>query len=217
MEYQTAAIDHRKRRRRRRADRPPISGWLSLSEQFKGNIGRISQALFAELFCHIPLPDSPVDGASGLRYVAITPWSPLTQTLGEDASWTVLPVQAEKQSEEETAGAGPPSIRFPTSSLALRAFAEALQNSPIAKGNTKGRPGVEIRMLEVEPLSLETIYVTVDGDALDKHEEVQRKFGGGFATSRTNGFPGKGKGKAKANLNEVNGDGRRPNAQEQED
>lgn len=217
MEYQTAAIDHRKRRRRRRADRPPKSGWLSLSEQFKGNIGRISQALFAELFYQNPLPDSPVDGASGLRYVAITPWLPLTRTLVEDASWTVLPVQAEKPSEEETTGTGLASIRFPASSLALQTFAEALQNNPIAKRNTKGRPGVEIQMLEVEPLSLDTIYVTVDGDALDKHEEVQRKFGGGFATSRISGFPGKGKGNAKASFNEVNGDGGRPNAQEREE
>ena len=217
MEYETTAIDHRKRRRRRRADRTPISGWLSPSEQFKGNIGRISQTLFAELFPHNPRQDSSVDRGLDLCYVAITPWSPLTLKIVEDASWTVLPVQMEKQNEEETIGTGAFTLRFPASSLALHTFAEALQNSPIAKGNTKGRSGVEIRMLEVEPLRLDTIYVTVDGDALDKHEEVQRKFGGGFAASRINGIHGKAKGKARASFNDVNGDGNRPSTQQQEE
>ena len=217
MEVQATAIDHRKRRRRRRADRPPISGWLTPSEQFKGNVGRISQTLFAELFRHHPLPDSQNDGASDLRYVAITPWSPLTRTFVEDTNWTVLPVQTEKESEEEATGPGVSSLQFPASSLALQTFAETLQNSPLAKGNSKGRHGIEIRMLDVEPLRLDTIYVTVDGDALDKHEEVQMKFGGGFTSSRINGFPGKGKGKARGSLDEINGEDSKPNAQEQEE
>ena len=216
MEYQSTAVDHRKKKRRRRADRYPISGWLMLSEQFKGNIGRISRTLFSELFCHSPLPNLPDDGVSGVRYVAITPWSPVTSNLVEDASWTLLPVQADKESEEEESGAASSTIRFPASSLALQMFAEALQGSATAKGNTRGRLGTEVRMLEVEPLSLGTIFVTVDGDALDKHDEVQRKFGGGFAHSRINGFPGKAKGKTKTTINDIDGEEGKADMQEQE-
>lgn len=216
MEYESTAIDHRKKKRRRRADRYPISGWLMLSEQFKGNIGRISKTLFSELFHHNPLPDSPDDVASDLRYVAITPWSPVTSNLVEDVSWTLLPVQADKESEEEESGTSSPTIRFPASSLALQTFAEALQGSATVKGNTRGRLGIEIRMLEVEPLCLGTIFVTVDGDALDKHDEVQRKFGGGFVHSRIGGFPGKAKGKSKTTVNDIDGDEWRTDIQEQE-
>ena len=216
MEYESTAIDHRKKKRRRRADRYPISGWLMLSEQFKGNIGRISRTLFSELFYHNPLPDSSDDGASDLRYVAITPWSPITSNLVEDVSWTLLPVQADKDSEEGESGTASPTIRFPASSLALQTFAEALQGGATLKSNTRVRLGTEVRILEVEPLCLGTIFVTVDGDALDKHDEVQRKFGGGFVHSRIGGFPGKAKGKSKMTVNDIDGDEWRTDMQEQE-
>lgn len=216
MECESTAIDHRKKKRRRRADRYPVSGWLMLSEQFKGNIGRISRTLFTELFHHNPLPDSPDAGASDLRYVAITPWSPVTSNLVEDVSWTLLPVQADKDSEEEESGTVSPAIRFSASSLALQTFAEALHGGATVKGNTRGRLGTEVRMLEVEPLSLGTIVVTVDGDALDNHDEVQRKFGGGFVHSRIGGFPGKAKGKSKSTVNDIDGAEWRTDMQEQE-
>ena len=216
MEHQSTNVDHRKKKRRRKADRYPISGWLILSEQFKGNIGRISRTLFSELFSHSPLPDPPDDGASDVRYVAITPWSPVTSDLVEDVSWTLVPVQADMGSEGEENGAASSTIRFPASSLALQTFAEALQGSATVKGNTRGRMGTEVRMLEVEPLSLGTIFVTVDGDALDKHDEVQRKFGGGFAHSRINGFPGKAKGKSKTPVNDIDGEEGKADMQEQE-
>ena len=216
MEYESTFIDHRKKKRRRRADRYPISGWLLLSEQLKGNIGRISRTLFSELFHHSPIPDSPDDGASDVRYVAITPWSPVASNPVEDVSWTLLPVQADKESEEEESGTSSPTIRFPASPLALQSFAEVLQGSATVKGNARGRSGTEIRMLEVEPLCLGTIFVTVDGDALDQHDEVQRKFGGGFVHSRIGGFPGKAKGKSKTTVNDIDGDEWRTDMQEQE-
>jgi len=215
MEQQKTITDHPKRRRRRRIDKAPISGWLKPSEQFQGNIGRISRYLFAELFRH----DTEVDHAlPETRYVAIAPWSPLSQDLFEDAAWTILPVQVHEDTEEETDGLGPSTIQLPTTALALESLAEAVQCSPAAKSNGKGRQGAEIRILDVEPLKLEAIYVTVDGNALNEHEEVQKQFGGGFDYTRTKGFIGKGKGKAKtAPHNKANGDGGREQVQEQED
>lgn len=209
MEYPSTAIDHRKRRRRRRADRFPISGYLVPSEHFKGNVGRVSQELFVELFQDSHSQGGNVVGVSGIRYIAITPWSPVTHDLLEDASWTVLPVQEQREGEDATNGSRVPSIRFPSSSLALQTFADALQASSAIRANTRTK-GVEIRILDVNPLQLSTVYVTVDGDALDNHDEVQRKFGGGFASSRINGSLSKGKGKAKAIANgDVTGDGKK--------
>ena len=190
-------MDHRKRKRRRRADRPPISAHLKPSEQIKGNVGKISRDLYTELFRHEPL-----EGSTSLQYIAITPWTPLSPDLVEDASWTILPIQVQGASAEGSHGLGPSSIQFPATSLALQSFAEALQAISAGKDNAKGKPGVEVRMLEVEPLKLDVIYVTVDGDALNKHDEVQKKFGGGFPGSQINGYASKGKGKGKAVLHD---------------
>lgn len=213
MDYQTTAKDHRKRKRRRRADRSAIPGWLLPSEQFKGSVGRIPQRLFTELFQDTRPQGTAAVGASNMRYIAITPWSPITYDLVEDANWTVLPVQAQEDGEGIADRLCSPSIRFPANSLALQTFADALQASSAARGNSKTK-GVEIRMLDVIPLQLHTIYVTVDGDALNKHDEVQKKFGGGFASSRMNGSLSKGKGKAKTIPNgDVMGNGMK----EQED
>ena len=196
MEYPTTSIDHRKRKRRR-ADRPPISAWLTSSQQIKGDVGKISRDLYIELFRH-----KPAEGPRSLLYIAITPRTPLSSNLVENASWTVLPIQAHADSVEGSDGLGPSSIQFSATSLVLHTFAETLQATSVGKDIVKSKPGVEVWMLEVEPLKLDKIYVTVDGDALNKHDEVQKKFGGGFQDSQINGYASKSKGKGKATLHD---------------
>lgn len=217
MEHQTISMDHRKRKRRRRPDRPPISAWLTPSDQIKGNVGKISRDLYTELFRHQLLQEECTGEPTPLRYIAITPWTPLSPDLVEDASWTILPVRAHETIVGKTDGLGQPPIQFPATSLALQTFAEALRATSAGKGKTKGKSGVEVRLLEVEPLKLDTIYVTVDGDALNKHDEVQKRFGGGFPGSQTNEYASKSKGKGKASAyDRVNGDGGLSQAKEQE-
>lgn len=202
MERRMSSIDHRKRRRRRRADRPPVSGWIQPSEELKGNVGVISYDLYTDLF-RTSFPGSrEVVENERPRYIAITPWSPLVPDLVTDATWTLIPVRAQTAKEEEIRKLSTSSVQFSASSLALQTFAAALQDGLGGKGNVKGKAGIEVRILEVEPLNLETIYVTVDGDALDKHDEVQKKFGGGFPGGRANGYAGKGRGKGKAGSHE---------------
>ena len=213
MEYSTSSIDHRKRKRRRRADRPPISAWLKPNEKLKGNLGNISSDLYTQLFRH-----DPADGPLSLRYIAITPRTPLSPDLVEDASWTVLPVQAQRDSAGGVDGSDTSSIQFPATSLALQTFAEALQATSAGKDIAKGKTGVDVWMLDLEPLTLETIYVAIDGHALNKHDEVQRKFGGGFQSSQINGYSTKSKGKSKAIPHGgVNGDGKLSSAKDQDD
>ena len=190
------SIDHRKKKRRR-ADRPPISSWLKPSEQIKGNIGKISRDLYTELFRHEPTGEPP-----SLRYIAIAPRTPFSSDLVENASWTLLPIQAQTGSTEGSDGLGPSSLQFSATSLVLQTFVEALQAASVRKDIAKSKSGVEVWMLEVEPLKLDKIYVTVDGDALQKHDEVQKKFGGGFQGSQINGYASKSKGKGKATLHD---------------
>ena len=213
-------IDHRKRRRRRRrrrrADRPAISARLILEEHSKGDVGTLSEDLFTDLFGYVPLDDPSEQAPVNVRHVAIAPWAPLSPDLVEDAAWTVLPVRALGNALPETEKLSPSSMRFPASSLALQSFAEALQVNSGSRGNIKSKLGIEIRVLDVEPLPLATIFVTVDGDALKKHDEVHEKFGGGFGVPRLNGLQGKGKAKALLR-NGVNGASVRSSSRGQED
>ena len=214
MEHRTTSIDHRKRKRRRRA--APISAWLTSSEQIKGNLGNISRDLYTNIFRQEPLHQSTLGYPS--HYVAITPWIPLSQNIVEDASWTIVPVRVQETHAEGKDGLASSSIQFPATSLALQTFAEALQATAAGKSSVKGKSGVEVRILDVQPLSLDKVYVTVDGDALKRHHEVQKKFGGGFPGSQINGYTSKSKGKGKAiRQDSVNGDEARSQVKEEED
>ena len=213
MEYEDSPIHHRKRKRRRRPDRPPILAYLTPSQHIKGNLGCISRYLYVHLFRREPVP-----GPTSLSYIAITPSTPLSPDLVQDAHWTILPVQVQDTGAEGANGLGPSAIRFPATSLALRTFAENLQTSSAGTSISNGTSGVEVRVLDMEPLKLDTICVTVDGSALNKHDKMQKKFGGGFLASRANGQTGKSKGKGKAILHDAaNGDEGLSQAKDQED
>lgn len=218
MEGYGIPIDHRKRkrRRRRRADRPAISARLILDEHRKGDVGTLSDDLYSDLFGHTPVDVTLEQEEISVRHVAIAPWAPLSPDFVEEAPWTILPVRSRGDDSIEAQKLPVSSILFPASSLSLQSFADALQGSPGIKGNVKSKPAIEIRVLDVEPLALETIFVTVDGDALRKHVEAHEKFGGGFGVSRLNGFPGKGKTTAPLR-NGMNGSSGKSSAQLQED
>ena len=198
MEFQTTSIEHRKRKRRRRPDRSPLQACLTPSDQIKGNIAYISRPLYSDLFRH-----EPTQRPSSLRYLAVTPRAPWSPDLVQDATWTILPVQVQAIGAEGRDGSDPSSIQFPATSLALQTLVKTMRASTAGKSHPNGKLGVEVQILDVEPLKLDTIYVTVDGDALNKHDEVQKKFGGGFLAPKANGYTGKSKGKGKAKLQDA--------------
>ena len=182
MERHGQSVEHRKRKRRR-AWKAPISAKFALDEHTKGDIGTISPDLCVALLHRQA-------GRSEVFFVAITPWRPPSMSLINECGWTILPVRVDLDRP-----LSPSSIRFPASSPALQSFSTAVQaNSSTVP--TKG--GFEILILEVQPMVLDTIFVKVDADALRRHDEVQRQFGGGFQSYKANGYLGKGKGKAKA-------------------
>ncbi|MCJ1267987.1 peroxisomal assembly protein [Lobaria immixta] len=198
MEHHAISVQHRKKRRRRRVNRPAIAAWLTWNDHVKSDVGLISDDLYRDLFRQwTPLDQSNPD-APNVNYIAISPWTPLSLESQPEGTWIILPVSRQSDGGEDASKLPPSTIRFSPSTLALQSFVEALQANPVARGSIKGKSGVEIQILDVEPLNLDTVYVTVDGDALDKHDEVQKRFGGGFDSSQTNGFACKGKGKGRA-------------------
>ena len=202
MEHFSVVADHPKKRRRRRLTRPPISAWVKLSEGLKGEIGRISSDLYSTLFRYESTPKEPTPGAPDIRYIAITPWTSRSKDPVADEVWSILPVVAPEGVDSKAAKLPPSTIIFSATSPSLRNFVETLRSSVVA-GNISGNSGFEVLVIDVEPLGLHSILVEIDGIALDRHFEVQRKFGGGFSTGKPNGITGKSKGKEKAHRIEM--------------
>ena len=187
-----SASDHRKKRRRRRKpQRLPISAKLLFDDQAKeGDVGSLSVDLYKELFRSDP-PEDNID----VRYVALTPWVPPSQRTVEDASWTIVPVivqAGEKASSKHS------SLVFSPKSTALQGLARTTQ----ARAQFMTKAGLDVLVVDVQPMPLEAIYIKLNGDALRKHQEVQARFGGGFFSDDRNA---KGKGKKQAPLDLENG------------
>lgn len=197
MEHSSVVADHPKKRRRRRLNRPPISAWVKLSDGLKGEVGRISNDLYTSLFRYESTIKEFTPEAPGVRHVAITSRISRSEDPVADEFWTILPVVAADIVDSKAATPASSTIIFSTKSPSLRNFVQKLQNSVVA-GNISGKSGFEVLIIDVEPLELHSIIVEIDGIALARHYEVQRKFAGGFSTGKSNGISGKSKGKEKA-------------------
>ncbi|KAI4647856.1 hypothetical protein J4E93_004267 [Alternaria ventricosa] len=181
MDAQNGVANPRKRRRRRRLDRPPISARLLLDDRVKGEVGVLSEDLFNDLFpgarsksaANGDTPDS-----DRIQHVAITPWLPTSIAASQNTPWTILPVRSADKTETGTARPHS-SLQIPTSSLALQSFSQLLQNVAPNKTQRRDTP-IEVRIYDVVPVGLDTVYVNLDTEALRKLDEVHAKFGGGF-------------------------------------
>ena len=209
----SSVVDHRKRRRRRRGrrlDRPPLSAKLVLDDHGTDDVGLLSLHFFNQLFSPSSSDNLLDEDQDTIRCVAITPWIPLSSHVIEDLPWTILPVKT-----QDVQGDGKPSqsiLRLSTSSPLLQHFTRSL---PDRHQSLNIKSSLEILILDVQPLLLDSVFVRVDGDALEKHEEIQMRFGGGFHGD-TNGYVGKGKSKAKAVQGNENGRRRQPSKDDRE-
>jgi peroxin-6 len=98
--------------------------------------------------------------------------------------WTILPVRiAEK--DDLSAVRPHSSIQIPASSLALQSFSQVLHTLAPNRTQRRDTP-IEVRIHDVVPIGLDTVYVNLDTEALRKLDEVHAKFGGGFV-DRSNG------------------------------
>ena len=190
---------HRKRRRRRRPDRLAISAWLIVEEHLKNDVGVLSEDLYTELFPP-PCTDQGTNrgGEEELNYVAISPWSPPSASSTEQASWTMLPVRCASDRRGETNPIAHSTLQIPSYSQALRSFLQASHAVAPSRIAHRSKPGFEILVLDVVPLYLDTVFVTVQGELFKKLDEVHNEFGGGFSSDKSQGTVWKGKGKESA-------------------
>ncbi|KAK8254823.1 peroxin 6 [Phyllosticta capitalensis] len=180
-----ATVNLRKRRRRRRRqDKPSISAHLVLDDRVKGHGGILSDDLFADLFPAAAKSsgDASEAGQNRVHHVAITPWLPTSAVSPSSVSWTILPVRA--AAKDDTTPRAHSSLQFPARSLALQSFVNTLQT--LNRMPRKDTP-LEIRILDAVPLGLDTVFVSIDSNALIKLDEVKEKYGGGFGAGKPNG------------------------------
>ncbi|KAF2238085.1 AAA-domain-containing protein [Viridothelium virens] len=177
----------RHRRRRRRQDKPPVSAHLLPDERLDGEAGLLSEDLFAELF---PSRSNGIDTADDdltqrPLYVAVTPWVPASMTSVDTIPWTILPVKKD-ESQTSKRQLAHSSLLFPAHTPALQSFERALENVSPHKTHKSDAP-IEIRILDVVPLALETVFINLDIESLQAHEEAYQKFGGGFGAPKSIG------------------------------
>ncbi|KAE8360491.1 hypothetical protein BDV27DRAFT_134459 [Aspergillus caelatus] len=177
--------DQTRRRRRnvgRRClrNRAPISARFTLDHQLRGNVGVLSDDLASDFF-QLSSTDEGQEG-SEVRHVAISPYVPGYSSV-EDLAWTIIPVRPQSKSHPHGSPLPHSTIAFPDSADSLQPFMQALSKLDPTRHSLQSQRSVEIRVLDVVPLRLDTIYVTVERNLLRNHDDIQNKFAGGFTNS----------------------------------
>ncbi|WQF78208.1 Putative AAA+ ATPase domain, ATPase, AAA-type, core [Colletotrichum destructivum] len=159
----------RKRRsRRRRQDKPAITARLVLDDHdVRGDVGIVSEDLFIDLFPHLRDAPSREDGSDDVHHVAIAPWEPTPSST--ETAWTVVPVVKSTALKHST-------VQFSPSSLSLQNFATILQQVAPSKLSSNSRSGIEIHILDVVALSLDTVYVSLESELTKRLEQGEGTF-----------------------------------------
>ncbi|KAK3341414.1 hypothetical protein B0T25DRAFT_341456 [Lasiosphaeria hispida] len=165
-----AAGARRKRPRRRRQDKPAVTARLVLDEHVKTDVGILSEDLFADLLPHLQHnreegEQSP--SAPDIVHVAIAPWTP--NHTPETTSWAIVPVTKSSALAHST-------VQFSSSSLALQSFAGNLKQVAPSRLSTHSRSGIEILILDVSAIELDTVFVSLEGDLAKRLENGEGTF-----------------------------------------
>ncbi|KAG7108477.1 Peroxisomal biogenesis factor 6 like protein [Verticillium longisporum] len=157
-----SAILAKRRRRRRRADKPAAAATLLLDGNVKGDVGFLSDDLFADLF-----PQLSNSSSDDIQHVAIAPWAPTASPT--KTAWTLVPVLKNPE-------LGPSILQFSPRSLALQSFRTALQHLAPSKLMGNARGGIEILVLDAVALPLDTVFVNLEKESIKRLEQGEGHF-----------------------------------------
>ena len=135
-----------------------------------------------------------------VRHIAVALQSVFANDGVDGTEWTILPVRAQTDQEKEAHIVEENSIALPNSPLDFGAFWRCLKAYQITENRLLGHGGLQVKVLDVEPLDLDTVTIEVDQNALEKHFDIQKQFRGGFLDSRTNSFTGKARSRSGGQL-----------------
>ncbi|RMZ84226.1 hypothetical protein DV738_g849, partial [Chaetothyriales sp. CBS 135597] len=190
--------EHRKKRRRREIVAQPIRARLTFDETIKGDDAVLSAALW-ELLHHdgqlpsgatsssSPSPSDPSPTSPTATFVAISPSTPLHTSL-EDSAWTITPARASSTADKAPATAPPADnphwVRLSPKACAVAAFLNVFAAIDHNRHGGHVPKSIDIKIVLAAPLALESVVVTVERGLLDRVDEIQQRFGGGFPLSK---------------------------------
>ncbi|KAH7359011.1 peroxisomal biogenesis factor 6, partial [Plectosphaerella cucumerina] len=183
-----AAALAKRRRRRRRADKPPVAATLLLDGNLRGDVGYLSDDLFADLFPQLSSDPTTAQDNSQIQHVAIAPWAP--KASAAETSWTLVPVL-------RATDLGPSIAQFSPKSMALQSFRQALQTVAPSKLMGSARGGIEILLLDAVALPLDTVFVNLEKESIRRLELGE----GTFFSEHPDAAASAGKGPASADGN----------------
>lgn len=97
----------------------------------------------------------------------MAPWAP--NASAESAEWTVVSVA-------KSSALAPATVQFSPSSLALQNFAAILQQVAPSRFASHNRRGIEILLLDVEAVALDTVFVSLEGESSKRLEAGEGTF-----------------------------------------
>ncbi|EFX02801.1 peroxisomal biogenesis factor 6 [Grosmannia clavigera kw1407] len=159
-------------RRRRRQDKPAIAARLVLDDHANrggGGYSSLSRALTSTATAAAAAANSSSSSPTSpqVYHVAIAPWAP--QASAETTDWTVVPVAKSSALAHST-------VQFSPASLALQSFAASLQQVAPSKLTAHSRRGIEILVLDVAAVPLDTVFVNLEGDLAKRLEDGEGTF-----------------------------------------
>ncbi|KAK4914948.1 peroxisomal assembly protein, partial [Elasticomyces elasticus] len=192
-----ADIDSERPRKRQRCDAPirPQRARLVLDDTLRAEHTVLSPGL-----CSLLKSNGFQPSAGGLphsQHVAIAPLSPLRDTLAE-CSWILSSAITPHQDEEDDIADSPPELRLPYAAPAAQAFLRTLAAQDLGRHSSHLPRSFDVLVAPATPLALDTVFVTVEKGLLNRVDEVQTRFGGGFQhakfrkSSQSDGIPSNG-------------------------
>jgi len=161
----------RKRKRRRGGEKPALSAQLMLDNGLQGDAGHLSEDLFRELF---PASDDKDFAKESVYHVAIAAQQSL---LGNDIEHDQWKIVAVRPSSANTDGrAHTRTIRLPASSPNTQALVNSLKQESIRLGRAVSNTAIEVRILDIEPLPLTTVVVSVQDAGKNSHAIESKDF-----------------------------------------
>lgn len=189
-------LEHPKKRRRREILRRHLATRLAFDDTIKGDAALIPEDLWSKLTIdrdgtgkrsrvfgspgHQMLTGSTdVESPTATIFIALTPWSPL-HTEVQDSTWTILHAQRREAQSPTDSLSQADVIRLSPTSSACQSILKTY--AAVERDRHPGHvpKSIEILAISTKPLTLDTIYVSVEKGLLEKVDDIQNKFGGGF-------------------------------------
>ncbi|KAI1618085.1 adenosinetriphosphatase [Exophiala viscosa] len=168
-------LEHPKKRRRREISRRPVAARLAFDDTTQAHTASVPQTLWSRLVS----TENNARPPTAELFIALTPWSPLHDDV-QESIWTVVSAQPQEPHPRTESLEQSDVIKLSSSSLACQSLLKTY--SAIDRDRHPGHVPkfIEVRAIATKPLVLETLYVSVEKNLLEKVDDIQAKFGGGF-------------------------------------